>query len=459
MEALVLQWSLLICLRNRLLILVFISFFIWAFGAGTGVVFLVTHVLVFLLLDLGRSWSWLLGLVVLAPKRLTNHVVLLFLLLHLVLEFWVTWKILVIFAYFLVVLLLWSWLMSNLFTLLIRITTLNTLRNILVSTLMRDILPLCNIIFWFQNLLFTIKFTLTIIILNMMRNRLLHSKSWSAMVDLRLSWLDFWTLSSESLFWNFRVWIIIIIRLNFWFGFRVSLLMVLSELRILLDRFLLIELFIDHVLVDLWIITVSIVTWLLLVSFLSWLSLKLILTGLVLLSINHQLFITINTLFSLVLNLLSLWLLLFGNHVSIFMFLFNNLFRLIHNLLDLNLVALFTLIRVTIDIILIIIPISKLPFNSVIIIGNIIQLLMKVLLWHLVVKCLKFLKFLRHLKNILLLMLDGGIFFWLGGFNDWLFFDLFNFRFNWFSSANLVNDWWFLRDLLHLLSSSLLLAL
>jgi hypothetical protein len=206
MEALVLQWSLLVSLRDWLLILVSISFFIGAFGAGTGVIFLVTHVFVFLLLNLDRSWSWLQGLVVLAPKRLTNHVVvLLFLLLHLVLEFRVTWKILLIFANFLVVLLLWSWLMSNLFTLLVGITTLNTLRNILVSTLMCDILPLSNIIFRFQNLLFTVKFTLTIIILNMVRNRLLHSESWSAVMDLRLSWLDFWTLSSESLFGNFGV--------------------------------------------------------------------------------------------------------------------------------------------------------------------------------------------------------------------------------------------------------------
>ena len=197
-------------------------------------------------------------------------------------------------------------------------------------------------------------------------------------MDLSSWWLNLlmlWTLSSESLVRYFRIWIVFIIRLNFWFRFRIRLLLVLSKLWILFYRFLLIKLFHCHVLIDLWIITVSFMTWFILLCFLSWQSLKLILTGFVLLSVYHHLFITVNTLFSLVLNLLYLDWLFFRNHVLLLMFLFNDLLWLIHNLLNLN-IALFTFIRVAIIIILIVISMSELPFYSVIIVSNIIQLLM-----------------------------------------------------------------------------------
>jgi len=142
------------------------------------------------------------------------------------------------------------------------------------------------------------------------------------------------------------------------------------------------------------------------------------------------------------------------------MFLFNDLFRLIHNLLNLN-IALFTFIRVTIIIILIVISMSELPFYSVVIVSNIIQLLMQVLLWHFVVKCLKFLLLFRHFQNILLLFNCG--FFWFDSFllvwDDWLLVNLFSFGFSWFSGAYLVDNWWFLGTLLHLLSTRSLLLI
>ena len=141
------NWSWLI-IRNSLFVGTFVT---WA-----GVILVITDVLIFnLLLD----WSSLV-LIMLTPKWLTYEIVILLLLfLHLILEFGVTWKtIIFIFTKFFEVLMLWSWLMSNLLTLFIWITALNTLRNVslLVSILMNHVLSLRNINFWFWHIFLTV---------------------------------------------------------------------------------------------------------------------------------------------------------------------------------------------------------------------------------------------------------------------------------------------------------------
>lgn len=83
---------------------------------------------------------------------------LLFLFLHLVLEFRVAWKIIFfILTHFFNVLVLWKWLMSNLFTLIIRIATLNALGyvSLLVIILMMQVLSWSNIVFWLLHVLLT----------------------------------------------------------------------------------------------------------------------------------------------------------------------------------------------------------------------------------------------------------------------------------------------------------------
>jgi hypothetical protein len=182
---------------------------------------------------------------------------------------------------------LWRWLKSNFFTLFIWITALNTLRNIslLVRILVKHVLTLSNIVLWFWYVILTIQFAFTVIILNVMWNRLFHSESRSTVMSLWSLWwslLMLWTLSSKSLFRNFWIWFIIIIRLNFWFRFRISLLLVLCKLRILFNWFLVIVLFHNNVLFNLWIIAITFMAWLFLLSFLSWSCLHLLLTCFVL---------------------------------------------------------------------------------------------------------------------------------------------------------------------------------
>lgn len=130
------------------------TIFVWTFVAGTWVVFLVTDMLVFYNL----SWSNL-SLIVLSPKGLTLEIItLLFLFVHLVLEFRVAWKIIFfILTHFFNVLVLWKWLMSNLFTLIIRIATLNALGyvSLLVIILMMQVLSWSNIVFWLLHVLLT----------------------------------------------------------------------------------------------------------------------------------------------------------------------------------------------------------------------------------------------------------------------------------------------------------------
>lgn len=187
-----------------------------------------------------------------------------------------------------------------------------------------------------------------------MRNRLFYTKGRSAVMDLWSLWLSlfmFWTLCSKWLFWYFRIWIIIIIRLNFWFGFRIGLLLVLGKLRILFNWLLLIIMIHSSIMLNFWVIAVTFVAWFfLLLNFLTWRCLNLLLACFVLLSVHHQLFITIDTVFPLIFHFHFLnWLLLLRNHVLIFMLSFHDLFWLEHILLYLHwhLNTLITFIRMT----------------------------------------------------------------------------------------------------------------
>lgn len=244
--------------------------------------------------------------------------------------------------------------------------------------------------------------------------------------------------SVRMIFRNSWVRIFIFIRLNFWFGFGINLLLilrVLNKLLILINWFLLIVLVHCHILIHFLIIAVF-MTWFFSLTLLIRCRLNLLLACFILLCSNHHLLITINALFPLILKwdlfiLMNNWLWLL-HYILLNLVLWNNVLLLVHHLLlNWNLQTLFALVRMTKNIILIIITIGELSFNCVVIISNVSQFLLKVFLRHFVVKKLEFLLFLRHLKDLFSWLFDKFL----------LMLSYFFLNFWWFSNlADLVDN-------------------